>query len=177
MRISHQSPELLIIDVRPWLISILLSLFVLIFTGAGVAALFSGEMIGLAFVIGGLGVGGVLLFGFVQRVQVILDRRKGLVDMRRKTFRGLTRETFDLNKLERADVGKSRTSDGDTYRVVLRFVPGHSPGELPITGYYSSGRARKDTVAGAINRFLDAGRPTDARGARLEMLDSSATSR
>lgn len=154
MRVSYRSDDLLIIDIQPWLIALALSIFILIFAGAGLAALLSGEALGLVFLALGLGMGGLFVYIFVRRVQLVLDRSDNSLDIRRKTLRGMSHHTFRLEKLERAVVEVSHSSDGDTYRVALVFGPGHDPDRIPVTGYYSSGRRRKDEIADAINAFL-----------------------
>lgn len=63
-------------------------------------------------------------------------------------------QTVRLNEIQRAELQVSEDEDGDeTYRVVLRT----ETGEVPLTGYYSSGRDDKRQNVDRINAFLDDG--------------------
>jgi len=162
MHISHQSNDLLIIDVQPWLIGAALSLFILIITGSGLAALMAGEGVGLILIAAGVGLGGVFLFLFVRRVQIVLDRNDGQLDIRRKTLRGMTHRTFALHHLKGAVIETSHSSDNSTYRVALILAPGESQWHIPVTNYYASGLATKQRVAVAVNAFVDQDAPQAA---------------
>jgi len=155
MKITYSDNNRLIVEERPWLFAIFLAVFILAFAGAGVAALFQGEVMVALLCAGGVAFIWLFVFIFVRRVQVIFDREEGLIDIRRKTLRRQIRRTLPLAVLKWAQVAESRSSDSTTYRVELVLAPGHNDGPLPLTNYYSSGERSKREVANAINTLID----------------------
>lgn len=114
---------------------------------------------GLLFVVVGLLVG-VALSG---EETLICERSDdgGDCSLERSRIWGDTVVEFGLDEFEGAEVGVSRSSDGDdTYRVVL-LIDGQG---VPVTGYYSSGRSSKSQMVQTIELFL-----RDADQASLEI--------
>ncbi|MBE0453376.1 hypothetical protein [Roseovarius autotrophicus] len=86
VKITHDTPDLLIAENTPWVIAVMLSLGLLLFAGIG-SLVASQTLIG-AFVMAGIG-GGMCLAAiciFVERLQVILDARAGTVTLRSRTI-------------------------------------------------------------------------------------------
>lgn len=140
MKVTTNTPDLLIVEDRPLFIAIALILFTLAFVGAGLAMVSQGELWGLLFVIlgGGMGIG--FFFLFVRRVQVIFHRPEGYVEFRRKNLWSQFSVRYKLSEIDRVDMDVSRSSDGpNTYRVVLVIEKGESAGRHPITITYSNG--------------------------------------
>jgi len=162
MKITTDTPDLLIVEDRPVLLGIALAIFILLFVGAGFAMLLDGVFAGLIFIIGGGGLGLGAFWAFVRRVQVVFHRPEVYVELRRRNLFGGSRVRHRLAEIERAEVEQSTSSDGDAlWRVVLVIETGQSAGRHPITLAYSNGRHHHET-ASAINRWLDTAR---ARGA------------
>lgn len=155
MKITYSDRNKLIVEERPILFAVILAGFILVFAGAGVVALFQGEVLVALLCAGGVAFIWLFVHVFVRRVQVIFDRENGLIDIRRKSLRRQTRRTLPLAVLKRAQIAESYSSDGSTYRVELVLAPGHNDGPLPLTNYYSSGEIPKRVVANAINALID----------------------
>ena len=116
-------------------------------------------LMGLLFVVVGLLVG-VALSG-TETLSCERNEEGGHCSLERSRIWGDTVVEFGLDEFEGAEVGVSRSSDGDdTYRVVL-FIDGQ---RVPVTGYYSSGRSSKSQMVQEIDRFLG-----DADQASLEI--------
>lgn len=154
MKVTTNSPDLLIIEDRPIFIAIALILFTLAFSGAGLFMIAEGEWWGLFFMLFGGGMG-VLSFGiFVRRVQVVFHRPEGYVEVRRRNVFGAHKVRHDLTEIARAELQTNRGSDGpDTYRVVLVIDEGQSAGRHPVTRSFSNGSGHQ-TCMEAINDWL-----------------------
>ncbi|GKY88250.1 hypothetical protein [Sinisalibacter aestuarii] len=158
MKVTTDTPDLLIVEDRPLLIGIMLSLFILVFVGVGLSVTLSGEPLGLIFAIVGGGLGLFAFWAFVQRVQAVFHKPGAWVELRRRTIFGGTTVRHALDEIDRAEIEESRSSDSaSTYRVVLVIEAGQSLGRHPVTEAYSSG-AGHHRAAEAINRWLDAAR-------------------
>ncbi|WP_417729271.1 hypothetical protein [Roseovarius sp.] len=172
MKITHTSPDLLIIEEMPWFIAIMLSLFTLFFAGVGLLVMPQTLVGGLVFLLvgGGLGLAGVGIF--VERLQVILDARAGTATLRSRTILRHRETTIPLVDVIRA-TGETTLSgsgtDGDGTRVqrklhrpslVLRDGAGGTALLHPITEIYDSSRSSAEVVR-AINDWLDQRRAAD----------------
>lgn len=154
MKVTTDTPDLLIVEDRPVILAIALTAFILIFIGAGIAVVMAGEWWGLIFLLGGGGFGFAAFWAFVRRVQVVFHRPEGYVEFRRRNIFGGSRVRHALAEVDRAEVEESRSSDsGPTYRVVLVFERGQSAGRHPVTLAYSSGSGHQ-RAAEAINDWL-----------------------
>ena len=109
MKISRNTPSLLIAGEIPWLIAIALLLFTLMFVGIGMAALLSGIWAGAVFVVfgGGLGLGAMAVF--VERLQVILDRNALTLTLRRRTLLNYNETIVPLRDVVRAGAQTSQS--------------------------------------------------------------------
>lgn len=166
MKVTTDTPDLLIVDDRPLLIGIALGLFILLFVGVGLAITLSGEPVGLifAFIGGGLGFGA--FWAFVRRVQVVFHLPDHYVEFRRRNLFGGTNVRHDLGEIDRAEIEQTRSSEGGTlYRVVLVIEQGQSTGRHPVTLAFSNGSSHH-RIAEAINRWLDAARAQGKAGSR-----------
>lgn len=154
MKVTTDTPDLLIVDDRPLFIGIMLTGFILVFVGVGVSIALTGELLGLLFALlgGGLGLGAFAVF--VRRVQVIFHHPEGYVELRRRNLFGSSRVRHTLSEIARAEIEESHSSDnGTTYRVVLVIDAGQSVGRHPVTLAYSSGSGHH-RAAEAINLWL-----------------------
>lgn len=155
MKIAQDTPDELVIDNVPWVTSVLLIAFTLVFVGAGISLLLGGEWAG-GLLMGGLGggLGAIGLAAFTERTQMWADRRAGTVALRRRTLLGRSEEVRRLDEVERAVVEGSRTSKGSSvYRPALELRSGL---RLPLWQAYVSGQSAGRAVE-AINRWLGAG--------------------
>lgn len=156
MKITHNTPELLIIDSKPWLVGIILAAMVLVAVAIGLGMMMSGEVLTgiLVAVLGGAFTG--LFFAiFVRRNQLVLDRRDNRLEMRRRTLFRHTRVRHDLHHLRRAIVETSRGDKQDTHRMTLELDGGMDAGLHPFTAVYTSGRGAR-RGADAVNGWLAA---------------------
>lgn len=158
MKVTTDTPELLIVESRPVFLAIGLVVFILLFVGIGFAVMAAGEWWGIVFPVFGGGLGLVGLWAFVRRVQVVFHRPDAYVELRRRNLFGASRVRYGLAEIDHAEIEESHSSEsGTTYRVVLVIERGQSTGRHPLTLAYSSG-AGHQIAADTINRWLEAAR-------------------
>jgi len=162
MKVTRTTPDQLILSNTPWLIGLMLVVFILCFVGAGLfMATEGGEgvLFGLFFALcgGGLGFGAFCVF--VRRVQVILDRRTNSIVIRRQSVFGYDTVEHDLSNLSHAEVETTTSSRKGTsskmHRPVLIRDKGMSAGRHPIVEAYVSGGGAQRMVD-AVNGWLPA---------------------
>lgn len=154
MKVTRNIPQQLIVADTPWLIGIMLTVFILMFVGAGLALVISGEWLGLLFGAMGGGLGMTAFAIFVRRTMAILDRGTAKVTLRERSLFGFREEHHDLTKVRGAVVESSVNSNGQTtYRPTLVLRSGDSETRLPLIEVYSNGRG-PDRVVTAINGWL-----------------------
>jgi hypothetical protein len=165
LKVTTNTPDLLIVDDKPLFLGIMLIFFILVFVGAGVMIVMSGEPLGILFGLFGGGLGLAAFAVFVRRVQVVFHRPEGYVEVRRRNLFGGNRVRHGLEEITRAELEESRSDDGGPlWRVALVIEEGPSVGRHPVTFAYSNGSGHQ-RAAEAINRWLDAARGQVRRGA------------
>lgn len=157
MKVTHDDPDLLIVEARPWIFGLIFAGGALAFFGVGVIRLMALDIVGLGFIAGGAFL--MLFFHlFVRRVQVVFHRPEGWVEIRQRTLRRYDRVRHDLSEIERAMVETSHSGEGGaTHRVALVIPEGQSRGRHPLTNYYTGGQGA-ERVTKAINGWLDSAR-------------------
>ncbi len=159
MKPTTQTDDLLILDHTPWLMGILLIVFFLVFTGLALGFGLRGQpFVGIGFMVGAL-FPGLMLVLFTARVQVLFDRPAGLIEFRRRSFRGYTRDTVPIAAVRDADLESSQSFAQDsgsstTYRPVLNLKNGDV---RPLLKIYTN-KGRQVQVVDAINDWLNTGR-------------------
>ena len=156
MKISRNTPEQLILDNNPIWLALFVTGFSLVFVAIGLANLGPTPGMGAAFIGGGLFFGVVFNMVFTRRTQLILDRPANKVELRRRSWFGYSRLSWELQYLQEAVVQTSRSGDTDTHRAALVISGGMDAGVFPVTLVYSSGRGAK-RARDAINGWLSAG--------------------
>lgn len=158
MKVTTDTPDLLIVEDKPVILGLMLIVFILVFIGIGLWLMLSGEISGLLFATIGGGLGFAAFFAFVRRVQVVFQRPAGYVEFRRRNLFGASRKRYALTEIDRAETEESRSAEGgSTWRVVLVIGQGQNVGHHPITLVYTNSSGHRRT-AEAINRWLDAAR-------------------
>jgi len=99
MKVTRNLPQQLIVEDRPWLISLMLVAFILIFAAASIGAFAEGQLLGGVLLGLGAGIGGVAMFLFSRRVQVVFDRPSDTITIKRRTMRGTTVVRHRLSNL------------------------------------------------------------------------------
>lgn len=162
MKITRNTPDQLILSNTPWFIGITLVLFILAFVCAGLfMASKGGEGIwfGLFFAVFGGGMGLGAFCTFVRRVQIVLDRQKDSVLIRRQSVFGYKAVEHKLSNLSHAEVesttSRSNKSTSRMYRTVLVLDKGMSAGRHPIVEAFVSGSG-SHRLAEAVNNWLPA---------------------
>ncbi|RME18603.1 MAG: hypothetical protein D6801_01080 [Alphaproteobacteria bacterium] len=164
MKITADTPDLLMVEDRPIFIGVLLAFSILATTAIGLARLSAGDLLGLAFLGIGSGIGLAAFYAFVRRVQVVFNRPEGYVEIRRRTLFGGSRVRHRLGEISRAVLQETRSQKGGRmWRVALVIDAGQSAGTHPITLAYSNGDGHR-RAAEAINRWLEGARAGAARG-------------
>jgi len=162
MKVTRNTSSQLILSDTPWFIGTTLVLFILIFVGLGLFLMTDGGeaiLFGLIFALGGGGLGFGAFCAFVRRVEVIMDRDKDSIVIRRQSVFGYDAVEHVLSNLSHAEIESttSRSNQGSSklYRPVLILNKGMSAGRHPIVEAYSSGRGAQRLVD-AVNTWLPA---------------------
>lgn len=154
MKITHDTPDTLIIDYRPFLIALLLCAMLLGTLGGSVALFMTEGMAGF-ILLGFSAMVALFIVIFVRRVQLVFHRPEGWLEIRRQSFLGRRTVRHRLDEVSHAEVESARSSKGgDTHRPVLIFPEGQSAGRHPVTLYYVSGKSA-ERACRAINRWLE----------------------
>ncbi|NCQ23160.1 MAG: hypothetical protein COW54_16120 [Rhodobacteraceae bacterium CG17_big_fil_post_rev_8_21_14_2_50_63_15] len=167
MKITANSPDLLIIEDIPWFMAVMLGLFTLLSAAIGLLVMSQTLLGGLVFLIVGGGMGLAAIGVFVERLHLILDARAHNVILRSRTIFRHRETEFPLGDLLGA-TGESTLSGRNTddpdcpqrrlHRPSLVLVDGSADGGqvlYPITEIYDSGRGAA-TMVRAINDWLAA---------------------
>ena len=154
MKITRNTPEQLIIANTPWLLGIMLAVFILAFVAAGLAMVSQGVWAGLLFALLGGGIGLGVFAGLVRRVQVILDRPTDTITLRTRSLFGYREVQHSLSSLDRAVLETSISSKGTSlYRPTLILASGMSAGPHPVIKVYTNTSGPERAVK-AINTWL-----------------------
>lgn len=171
MRVREQTPDRLVLEIRPIALMVLcVGLFLLFFIlGFGMrlvlpalAGLFGlSDMPGLSNL---PQVPGMNLLGYASVIPLLVaafliktrrlsfDRPSGLVTIATRGLLGRGEARYPLAELQGASLAASRShNSGTTYRAVLHFAG--TTGQVPVTPYSTSGPGPARTVE-AINRWL-----------------------
>ena len=154
MKVKKNTDHTLIVEEVPWLFAIFFLMFILVFSGVGIALLLDGELAGLAFLGFGAIIAPFMLYLFVRRVQVVFYRPEGWVEIRRANLIRRSSTRYDIAEIRRANVQSTRSSKGNTLRrITLVVEKGGVEGEKPLTLDYSN-VGRSPAIAEAINAWL-----------------------
>ncbi len=169
MKVTRKTPEQLVLADTPWLIGIMLIVFILAFVGPGILLMSTGGeniWFGMAFALIGGGLGAGAFCAFVRRVQVIFDRPADRILIRRQSVFGYDAVEHCLADLSHAELETStRRRDGRSStlsRPVLVLDKGMSAGRHPVVAAYTSGSGARQLVR-AVNDWLPA-RVVDSPG-------------
>lgn len=152
MKILTNTPDLLVLDHKSWLLSLGLMAGLLIFLAIGITATMNGEWIfGVMF--GGIGtvVWGGCLAVFTKRVQLIFDVRAGQVVARKRSVLGYKQDVYPLDTLRGAKLEESPDKEPDMHRPVL-VLDGRP--NFPLVSYYTNGSGPRRMVD-AINAWVE----------------------
>lgn len=153
MKVRRNTPDLLIVEDRPWLFALMITGFTLLFCGIGLVLMMDGEWTGLVFFCAGGGLGLGAFWAFVRRVQVVFHRPEGWIEIRRANIFRKLRSRYDLSGVHRAFLESTQGDNGTLYRVVLLIESGGVQGTKPLTLAYSNVGDHRG-VAAAINAWL-----------------------
>ena len=154
MHVTRNTPDQLIIADTPWLIGIMLIIFIVMFVGPGLLVVSDGVWQGWIFVIAGSGMGFIAFGVFVRRVQIILDRPADTITIRRRSIFGFSTIVHTLSNLSEAKLEVTTGSKGRTlYRPTLVLSQGMSTGDHPIVQAYSN-FGGSERIVDTINSWL-----------------------
>lgn len=152
MKVKTNTPEILVIGSTPWILGLALIVFTMIFAGISLSLVFSGDLLGLGFLLGvAIGLGAFSVF--VRRTQVVFHRPQGWVEIRSKTVFGMTVIRHQLSEISQAIVESSHSDGTTTYRVALVVPSGQSIGIHPLTTVYTN-TGNPHGIAEDINHWL-----------------------
>ncbi len=157
MKVTRDTPDQLIIENNPIWLAIFVTAFGLLFFTMGLANLGTDLKLALTFMAGGLGIAVVFNMAFVRRTQLILDHPRNHVELRRRSWFGYSKMTWEMRFLDRAIVETMHSGDTPTNRAALVISGGMDAGTHPVTLVYSSGHGA-DRARDAINGWLDSHR-------------------
>lgn len=157
MWITNKS-DYLIVDSRPWVISLILGGVIFGLLAWSAVSLFQGDIITALMPLPIVVFMALFVWAFVRRNQLILHAANQTVTHRRRTLLRYSTVTYDLAHLSHADVADSHMSDGaPTHRMMFHITDGMDAGAHPFTVAYTSGYGAKHG-ANAVNRWLAARR-------------------
>lgn len=146
MRVLKATDDQFILEDRPLFLGLVLVFFILSCAGWMLASLFAGEF-GMALLAAAATAGlGAIAALCVQRVWLILDRKAGTIELRRRGARGFRSESFALADLD--PDGILVQANEEPQRLALRLASRQEP--VPMTTYYRGG--------GSISRCAEAAR-------------------
>ncbi len=158
MRIVEETPDRLVLEERPWLLGIILTISILVFCALAFGLAGTSLWLGLGFAVA-TAVFALAFIAFVRRVIAIFDRPARAVVLRTASLLGQREQTIVLTDITCAEVETSRSTSssggklsGVTHRTVLRT----SGGPVPMTEVFSSGSGAARNAA-IINRWLGTG--------------------
>ncbi|MCV2871354.1 hypothetical protein OEZ71_03500 [Defluviimonas sp. WL0050] len=139
MRILNQNNDQLIVEEKPWFWALCFVFMTLSCAAWAIDALSKGNLL-MTGAAAASTLGCLALTAFaVERVWLILDRRAGTVELRRRNWRGFRSETFPLSDLD--PDGVLLQSNDDMWRIALQFSSREKP--VPLTGYYQTGTSTR----------------------------------
>jgi hypothetical protein len=153
MRVTRDTPDELVLDYAPWVPMTIILVLLVVFLGAGMAALAKRAVLqGLMF--GGIGTvacGGAL-YAFAERRQLWLSRQTGTATLRCRSFRGLTERQVALADVAGALLEQGGRAKGGRplQRPGLRLKGG---GRMDIIEPFMTGPGPERAVT-AINAWL-----------------------
>jgi hypothetical protein len=106
-----------------------------------------GIIFSLAFSLAGL-----LMVLFTSKISVYIDNTTQKLSLIKKSILRKSIQHFSIAEIIEADVEEFSSSEGDTYRVILKR---DSRDDIPLTAYYSSGYDSKKKIADTINHYLE----------------------
>ncbi len=110
MRIVQNTPDRLVIEDKPIILSAVLGLFILLLLGIALLTFSAEPWVALGALVGAVLLGGCLAV-FVRRVFVAFDRSVGAVVIRTATLLGQTEQQLHLTDLAGAEVETTTSID------------------------------------------------------------------
>ena len=163
MKVTRNTRDQLIVANVPWLLSLGLIGFTLIFLAIGMSVVMSGQLMGFMFIVIGGGVGLFMLAVMARRTQVIFDRSTGTVTMRSRSVTGYTQTHRALDHLVRAEMQTTRGKNGDMHRPALVFARRGAETAEPLIALYTN-FGNTGRIVAEINAWLDAGEVDSGAG-------------
>ncbi|WP_298839835.1 hypothetical protein [uncultured Roseobacter sp.] len=160
MKIVTDTPHLLVLEYRPWRLTLCLVAFVLFIGWVSMDAWAGGDRGSAVFAaLVTLGLLCPALWLATERVQVIFDRREGACTLRRKRRSGYHAQSHPIGQITRAMVQtyKGGHDDPDGHRIALVLGKDHPDNRVGLTRSYRSGPQAEKAVD-RINAWLDSAR-------------------
>jgi hypothetical protein len=160
MKTVRNTPDQLILQSVPWVFGLTFVVIIVVMIGGGLTGLIQGEytravMMGVVAPL----ILCVLAAMFVERIDLILDRSRNQVEMRRATLLGRTKVVHALEHVQKVIVqthistGRNGTDNGPSHRIALVLSGGMDAGEHPLTEVFVGGDGAEKTAL-AINAWL-----------------------
>jgi hypothetical protein len=155
VKVTFRDADVLVLEHVPWVLGVTLVTVTLVIVTVGLVLSLGGPWPGLAIAAGGAVFGGLFCGVFIRRTRLVLDRRAGIAELKRRTVLGTKVSSWPLVSLARATVEESRDSESRsvTRRPVLLFADGSRE---PVNPVYVSGGGAARTAA-TINDWLGVG--------------------
>ena len=158
MKITQNTPELLVIDDRPWLFGLIFIGFAGIFASIGAVMLYEGLWGGIfMFLIAGLIF--TAFYFLIERTQLVIDASAGQLEIRKKSMHRMKRDRFDLKNLRRTTVETKTSFSNGTSKVISRLILVFDEGDgetgTPLTAALTSGGAA-ERISPVVNAWLEA---------------------
>lgn len=153
MKIKHNTPDLLIVADIPWIFGIMAICFILVFMFVAMTA---GGVLGVIFGFFGVICGGLAFIALARRTQIVLDRTRDALLVRRRSVFRYTSNSYPLSDLKAAVLDSHFDEDNQQMdRAVLEFKPATGGKRIPVTQSYTNTRGPRLAVD-TINTWIAA---------------------
>ena len=163
MKTVTHNPQQLVLEQTPWLLGAGVVAMVLLFVAIGIivpaiSGMEMGWLFGVMFAGVGGGLWGLMLFVFVRKRQLVLDRSGNAMILRVRSMAGFKEERFDLDRLRHATLEET---DGDGGQRMTRPAlvlasrrRGGAVQMVPVHSYFTTTQAPGRAVE-VINGWLE----------------------
>lgn len=160
MKINLNQPDRLILKGTTSVISAVLCMILLVVLGVSLSAAMTGFTAGWGVAVGGVFIGGGILWLVYHKTEVVFDRASNLLTLRKTMLHGTREETVALETVKQADVDLKRNERSNnrlhasyTYRLCVVTGAAQNRHRVPLSHGYTTSR-RHLVTAQKINDWL-----------------------
>lgn len=160
MKIYLNEPDHLILKGTTNVISVVLCIILLAVVGLNLSAALAGYSVGWGVAVGGVFIGGGILWLVYHKTEVVFDRAGNLLTLRKTMLHGTREDTITLDNVKQADVDLRRNERSNnrlhasyTYRLCVVTGAAQNRHRVALSHGYTTSR-RHLLTAQKINDWL-----------------------